>query len=69
LFPAVVAARFPVPGRALPSAAEARSDLHDLPGDAANRFLARVLAVENRWIARGTSLPFGSSVFAIGRKS
>lgn len=69
LFPAVVAARFPVPGRAIPRAAEARSDLHDVPGEATNRFLENALAVENRWIARGTSLPFGSSVFAVGRKS
>jgi SAM-dependent methyltransferase len=68
LFPGVVLTRFPAPGRRLPPAAEARSDLHDLPGDATNRFLERVLAVENRWIARGALLPFGSSVFAIGRK-
>ncbi len=68
LFPALLAARFPVPGRRLPAAAEARSDLHDLPGKTTGRVLERVLAAENRWIARGVSLPFGSSVFAIGRR-
>ncbi len=45
----------------------ARSDLHALPGPTVNRLLFRVLAVENRLIARGVRMPWGSSVFGVGR--
>lgn len=70
LFPAVLAARLPgmlrarftTPGR------RARSDLHAAPGPIADRMLFALLRRENRWIARGTRLPWGSSVLALGRK-
>ena len=47
---------------------EARSDLHSVPGPAVNGLLFRALAVENRLIARGVKLAWGSSVFGIGRR-
>ncbi len=68
LFPAVLLARLPQKLRTTPDASRARSDLHQIPGPFLNRLLAGVLAAENRVLARGVSLPFGSSVFAIGRK-
>ena len=68
LFPAVLLARLPQKLRATPDASRARSDLHRFPAPFLNRLLAGVLAAENRVLARGVSLPFGSSVFAIGRK-
>lgn len=69
LFPAVVAARLPgmmrrpVPGNAV------RSDLHSMPGGLTNRLLFSILKAENRLIGRGRALPYGSSVFAIGRRA
>jgi hypothetical protein len=47
---------------------EARSELHSPPGPLLNAALWRAIAAENRLIARGVSLPWGSSVFAIGRR-
>ncbi len=68
LFPAVVAGRLPGMLRARRGGASARSDLHAVPGPAVSAVLTRVLAAENAWIARGLRLPWGSSVFAVGRK-
>jgi SAM-dependent methyltransferase len=68
LFPAVVLARLPSMLRALPAASAARSDLHIVPSAATNRALLGTLRVENRFIARGGQLPWGSSVFVIGKK-
>jgi SAM-dependent methyltransferase len=68
LFPAVVLARLPGMLRARPGDRSARSDLHAVPGKASNRLLFAVLRLENAWLARGVRLPWGSSVFAIGRK-
>ncbi len=42
------------------------SDVQKTPG-LLNALLRRLLAVENRWVAR-SSFPFGSSVFCVGRK-
>jgi SAM-dependent methyltransferase len=68
LFPLVVAARLPSLGRARPGDPEARSDLHRLPAEPVNRALFAVLRAENALVARGVRLPFGSSLFAVGRK-
>lgn len=66
LFPAVALSRLVRrPGR---TASAPRSDLQRPPSAAVNAVLERVLRVENALIARGVSLPFGSSVFAVGRK-
>jgi SAM-dependent methyltransferase len=68
LFPAVLAARLPDLLRPRPAAETARSDLHAPPGEWTNRALLGVLRAENALIERGVRLPFGSSVFAIGRR-
>lgn len=68
LFPLVVASRLPSLFRARPGDAEARSALHRESGAALNQILYGVLRAENALIVRGTRLPFGSSVFAVGRK-
>jgi len=68
LFPAVVLSRLPGMMRARRGDPAARSDLHSLPGKLTNRILFRVLAAENELISRRIRLPWGSSVFAIGRK-
>lgn len=69
LFPLVVLTRLPSMWRARrKSADEAQSDLHSVPGGFTNRVLGAVSTLENVLVARGTHLPFGSSVFAIGRK-
>jgi SAM-dependent methyltransferase len=67
LFPAVVGARLPSMLRGKPSGATARSDLarrHRL----ANGILSRILQWENAAIVRGIQFPWGSSVFAVGRR-
>ena len=69
LFPAVVASRLPSLFRARPGDEDARSDFHRVPGEAMNRMLFAVLRAENALIARGVRFPFGSSVYAIARKS
>jgi len=67
LLPLVAAVRLPgILKRVEPD--RARSDLHLAPSAPVNRLLFRLLALENRLIARGISLPFGSSVLAIARK-
>jgi SAM-dependent methyltransferase len=70
LFPAVVVHRLPGIWRARrgSDAQAARSDLHSMPGKRANRILFGILSAENDLIARGIRFPWGSSVFAIGRK-
>jgi SAM-dependent methyltransferase len=68
LFPLVVLRRLPSLMRARSGDREARSDLHVTPTEFTNRSLLAVLEVENQLIARGVRLPWGSSVFAIGRK-
>lgn len=69
LFPAVVLARLPGMLRARPGDESGRSDLHAIPGAWTNRVCLGLLTAENRMIARGLTLPWGSSVFAVGRKS
>ena len=70
LFPAVVLRR--LPGiwklRHRGDRGPVLSELHSVPGERANRLLFGILRGENRLIARGVRLPWGSSVFAIGRK-
>jgi len=44
------------------------SDVAHLPPDFLNALLLRCIRVENRLIARGVRLPFGTSVFALARK-
>ena len=67
LFPALVASRLGTLGRP-PSAAEARSALHDEPSPFVNGALERIVLAENRVVASGGRLPFGSSVFVVARK-
>jgi len=68
LLPLVVAGRLPsiLGRRPLPD--RARSDLHRATGPRLHRILFAILRAENRWIARGTRLPWGSSVFAVARR-
>jgi SAM-dependent methyltransferase len=69
LFPMVALARLPgIWGARRRPDRSARSDLHAAPGALANRILFAILKAENDLIARGVRLPWGSSVFAIGRK-
>jgi len=70
LFPAVVLARLPGMWRARsqPRDPAARSDLHKPSAALADRACFAALRHENRWIERGASFPWGSSVFAVGRK-
>jgi len=69
LFPVVALARVPGMIRARRGMSGARSDLHAVPGEAASGALLALLRMENRLLARGVRLPWGSSVFAIGRKT
>ena len=68
LFPLVVLTRLPGMLRARPGDQTARSDLHSVPTALINRGLLWVLRGENELIARGVRFPWGSSVFAIGKK-
>ena len=68
LFPAVVLTRLPGMMRVRREQAVARSDLTRVPARAINEILFRTLRLENSRIARGRSFPWGSSVFAVGRK-
>lgn len=68
LFPAMVVSRFFRRLR-LQGAAPARSDLQRPPGRTLNAILSRIVGLENRLLARGCRLPFGGSVFAVGRKA
>lgn len=68
LFPIAVLRRLPrILADRKPDPA-ARSDLHSVPGPRLNEALYRVLATENRLLARGVPLPFGTSVFAVARR-
>ena len=69
LFPVIVLARLPSMLRRHAPDRPARSDLHTAPGPLLNRSLLATLQVENRLIARGVRFPWGSSVYAIGRKT
>lgn len=66
LLPLLVLRR--LPGMLAPPV-EARSELHSPPGPLLDEALWRVIAAENRLIARGVAMPWGSSVFAIGRRA
>lgn len=68
LFPLVVLTRLPGMLRAQPGDPGARSDLHHPPAPWLNRGLYAVLSAENRLISAGVRMPWGSSVFAVGRK-
>lgn len=68
LFPLTVVSRLPSLIRSRPGNSEARSDLHRVPGENMNRMLYAAVRTENSAIARGLRFPFGSSVYAIGRK-
>ena len=67
LFPAVVLARLPGIVRRGQRGSDARSDVRQT-STAVNRVLYGVLTMENRYLARGGRFPWGSSVFAVGRK-
>jgi SAM-dependent methyltransferase len=68
LFPLVVGARLPSLLRPKRDLDSARSDLHSEPRAWVNRSFVPVLRLENACIARGFRFPFGSSIFAVGRK-
>lgn len=68
LFPAVLAARLPSMFRARDRNVQAKSDLYSESKGPSNEILYQVMAAESRLIARGVRLPWGSSVFAIGRR-
>jgi SAM-dependent methyltransferase len=68
LFPAVVLARLPGILRVRGGRAVAHSDLNRASGGATAGALFGTLKIENGWIAQGHALPWGSSVFAVGRK-
>ncbi|MEE3373029.1 MAG: class I SAM-dependent methyltransferase [Planctomycetota bacterium] len=67
LFPIVVAARLPSLICRKPEAAKARSDTR-MPSKLSNLVFTRVLSLENRLVALGLRMPFGSSVFSVARK-
>lgn len=68
LLPLVAATRLPGARRARARPEQARSQLHAAAGPRLGSALLAPLRLENAWIARGGRLPFGSSVFAVGRK-
>jgi len=69
LFPLVVLSRLPGMLRARPGDPTQGSDLHKIPGPLTSRLCLSTLSFENRLIARGFAFPWGSSVFAVGRKA
>ena len=68
LFPAVALARLARKPKWRHRPQRARTDLDRTPPGLLNDLLASVLHVESRLIASGVFLPWGSSVFAVGRK-
>ena len=52
----------------LPAQTDAQSDLHRKSSCGLNRLLFTILRIENRLISRGVRFPFGTSVYAVGRK-
>jgi SAM-dependent methyltransferase len=70
MFPVVAATRLARRrGPANRQVSEVRSDLHHIPGPIANALLLATLRLENRALAAGFRWPWGSSVFAVGRKT
>lgn len=67
LFPLVVLRRTPSLLRLNPNIEDARSNVR-MPSLFVNVLLSRILAVENSAIRGRIVLPFGSSVFCVGRK-
>jgi len=69
LLPIVATVRLPdkIRHRRIPAAA--RSDLHRRPSRVLNRALFSILRHENHRIAAGGRYPWGSSVFAVGRRA
>jgi SAM-dependent methyltransferase len=68
LLPAVVAWRLPsLLGLGAKDSQTAISDLRPVPAPL-NRLLLTALQLENRVLSRGISLPWGSSIVAVGRK-
>jgi len=68
LLPAVVAWRLPsLFGRGSTDSERVTSDLRPVP-ELLNRLLLTALQLENRVLARGVPLPWGSSIVAVGRK-
>jgi SAM-dependent methyltransferase len=67
LFPIVVAARLPSIVRPPRDATRIHSDVV-MPAPIVNAALSAVLRAENAMIASGFAWPWGSSVFAVGRK-
>jgi len=47
---------------------EAKSDIADIPSQFINQALIKIVKLENQAIARGVSIPFGSSLFVVVRK-
>ncbi len=68
LFPLLVGSRLPSLLRSGAADATARSDLHHVPAKLTNRALFAAVRAENTLMAHGVRFPFGSSVYAIGRK-
>lgn len=52
----------------LPAQSDAQSDLYRKPSSGLSRLLFTILRTENWLISRGMRFPFGSSVYAVGRK-
>lgn len=69
LLPLVAATRLPGAARARAKGSEARSQLHQASGPLASGLLLATLRAENALLCRGLRLPFGTSVFAVGRKA
>ena len=49
-------------------ALEAKSDIADIPSKFVNQLLILINKIENQIIARGFSIPFGSSLFVVAKK-
>jgi SAM-dependent methyltransferase len=49
--------------------AEVKSDIAEVPSNFVNRCLILIGKLENRLIARGMVMPFGSSLFAVAKKA
>jgi SAM-dependent methyltransferase len=67
LFPAILLARLPSMLRRGSLPREARSDV-SLPPSLINATLHKLLCAENKVICSGVKLPWGSSVYVVGRK-
>jgi 2-polyprenyl-3-methyl-5-hydroxy-6-metoxy-1,4-benzoquinol methylase len=48
---------------------EVKSDIADIPAEFINRLLIQIGKVENHLIARGLSIPIGSSIFVVAKKA